>query len=291
MNATAKPVRERAADTAKLLRALANEQRLLILCHLRQQGEVSAGALARLLGMERSALSQHLARMRAEDLIVQSRDGRVLRYRLNAALDARLPALLDSICVAGSADDPAASRTARAATVVSLAFDTALGPNIAPPDLVRGPAIMGAGHFRALPDVTYAPDTTATYKALFAVSPASKDPTQVHPALDRVARAVNTYVYAGVPAGHLKFAVVIYGQATAVVLDDTHYAEAFDVPNPNLPVLHELQAHGVDIAVCAQAIASLHYEHAWMDPRAVPVLSALSLIIELGQQGYVLVQL
>ncbi|HEX7325248.1 MAG TPA: metalloregulator ArsR/SmtB family transcription factor [Rhodanobacteraceae bacterium] len=291
MNAIAKPVRERAADTAKLLRALANDQRLLILCHLRQQGEVSAGALARLLGMERSALSQHLARMRAEDLIVQSRDGRVLRYRLNAALDARLPALLDSICAAGSTEDPGANRTARAATAVSLAFDAALGSTVAPPDLVRGPAIMGAGQFRALPDVAYAPDPAATYKALFATSVASRDPARVHPALDRVARVVNTFTYTGVPAGHLKFAVVIYGQATAAVLDDTHYAKLFDVSNPNLPVLHALQAHGVDVAVCAQAVVNLHYERTWIDPHVVPVLSALSRIIELGQQGYVLVQL
>lgn len=291
MNVIAKPVRERAADTAKLLRALANDQRLLILCHLRQEGEVSAGALARLLGMERSALSQHLARMRAENLIVQSRDGRVLRYRLNAALDARLPALLDNICAAGATEDTVENRTARAATVVSLAFDTALGPAVAPPDLMHGPAVVSAGHFRAVPDVTYAPDPAATYKALFALTLASKDPAKVHPAFDRVARAINTYAYSGVSVDHLKFAVVVYGPAVATVLDQAHYEKLFGVPNPNLAVLHELQAHGVDIAVCVQALANLRYERAWVDRHVVPVLSALSLIIELGQQGYVLVQL
>lgn len=291
MNAIAKPIRERAADTARLLRALANDQRLLILCHLRQQGEVSAGALARLLGVERSALSQHLARMRVENLIVQSRDGRVLRYRLNADLDARLPALLDNICAAGPTEDPAAGRPARAANIISLAFDAALGPVVEPPDLVRGPAIVGAGRFRALPDVSYTPDPAATYKALFAMTAAGKDPAKVHPAFDRVARAVNTYAYTGVSVDHLKFAVVVYGPATASVLDDAHYEKLFGVPNPNLSVLHELQAHGVDIAVCAQAMMNLHYERAWIDEKVVPVLSALSLIIELGQKGYVLVQL
>ena len=56
-----------AADAAKLLRALANERRLMILCQL-SGGERTVGALLPLIGVSQSALSQHLAVLRADGL-------------------------------------------------------------------------------------------------------------------------------------------------------------------------------------------------------------------------------
>lgn len=72
----------KAADLADILRALANERRLMILCKLVEWGEGSVNALAEAVGLSQSALSQHLAKMRAEGLVRFRRDGQTLWYRI-----------------------------------------------------------------------------------------------------------------------------------------------------------------------------------------------------------------
>jgi len=71
-----------AAEVADVLRALANERRLMILCKLVEWGEGSVNALAEAVGLSQSALSQHLAKMRAEGLIAYRRESQTLWYRI-----------------------------------------------------------------------------------------------------------------------------------------------------------------------------------------------------------------
>lgn len=66
---------------ARLLKLLASEQRLLILCRL-IDGEASVGDLADHVGLAQSATSQHLAKMRAEGLVATRREGQTIFYRL-----------------------------------------------------------------------------------------------------------------------------------------------------------------------------------------------------------------
>ena len=69
-----------AAEAAKLLRALGNERRLMILCQL-TEGERSVGELQLLVGLSQSALSQHLAVLRDEGVVATRRDAQVIWYR------------------------------------------------------------------------------------------------------------------------------------------------------------------------------------------------------------------
>ncbi|WP_448585820.1 ArsR/SmtB family transcription factor [Thermaurantiacus sp.] len=78
-----------AAAAARLLRALASEPRLLILCKL-TAGEASVSALLPATGLSQSALSQHLARLRAEGLVATRRSGTSILYRLADPTAARL---------------------------------------------------------------------------------------------------------------------------------------------------------------------------------------------------------
>ena len=71
-----------ATMVAGLLRALANERRLMLLCELVEWGEASVGALAEAAGLSQSATSQHLAKMREEGLVAFRRDGQTLWYRI-----------------------------------------------------------------------------------------------------------------------------------------------------------------------------------------------------------------
>lgn len=71
-----------ATETAALLKALGNESRLVILCHL-SQGECSVGDLQAELPLSQSALSQHLARLRRDGLVRDRRHARNIFYSLS----------------------------------------------------------------------------------------------------------------------------------------------------------------------------------------------------------------
>lgn len=86
-----------AADAAALLKALSNEHRLLILCHLISEGEQPVGALVERVGLSQSALSQHLARLREEGLVAFRREAQTLHYRVADPRAGRLLELLRDI--------------------------------------------------------------------------------------------------------------------------------------------------------------------------------------------------
>jgi DNA-binding transcriptional ArsR family regulator len=71
-------------NVAVFLTALANEKRLLILDQLLKQ-EMSVGALARFANISQSALSQHLAKLRALELVSTRRDAQTIYYAVSSA--------------------------------------------------------------------------------------------------------------------------------------------------------------------------------------------------------------
>lgn len=73
--------RERAGEAARLLRTMSNEHRLMILCRL-GEGEMSAGELLGGTTLSQSALSQHLAVLREDDLVATRREGQSIYYRI-----------------------------------------------------------------------------------------------------------------------------------------------------------------------------------------------------------------
>ena len=72
----------RAAAVAGIVRALANERRLMILCKLVEWGEATVSTLAEAVDLSPSALSQHLAKMRDEGIVAFRRESRTLWYRI-----------------------------------------------------------------------------------------------------------------------------------------------------------------------------------------------------------------
>lgn len=71
---------KQAVEVAAILRALANERRLMILCRLVECGEDNVSSLAQAVGLSQSALSQHLAKMRDEGLVAFRRESQTLWY-------------------------------------------------------------------------------------------------------------------------------------------------------------------------------------------------------------------
>lgn len=70
-----------AAAAADLLKGLANPHRLQVLCVL-GEGEMSVGALNERIALSQSALSQHLAVLRADGLVDTRRESQTIYYRV-----------------------------------------------------------------------------------------------------------------------------------------------------------------------------------------------------------------
>lgn len=85
-----KTLEEQSEKASSLLKALANEKRLMIVCIL-QQGEKNVGELEQKVGLSQSALSQHLARLRRDGIVDTRREAQTIYYSLK---DKAVPKLL-----------------------------------------------------------------------------------------------------------------------------------------------------------------------------------------------------
>ncbi|HET6349224.1 MAG TPA: metalloregulator ArsR/SmtB family transcription factor [Candidatus Krumholzibacteria bacterium] len=66
---------------ARVLKALANPARLMIVDRL-SRGECSSGELTRLVGLDQTTVSKHLAVLRSHGIVDDRREGSVVYYRL-----------------------------------------------------------------------------------------------------------------------------------------------------------------------------------------------------------------
>lgn len=88
----------KAREASEFLKALAQESRLLILCAL-AGGEKSVGELESFLSQRQSTVSQQLARLRLENLVVARREGATIYYRLaNDRVRTMLAAVHETFC-------------------------------------------------------------------------------------------------------------------------------------------------------------------------------------------------
>ncbi len=74
-------IRAKATQAAELLKAMSNENRLLILCHLGEQ-EMSVNELNGYIDLSQSSLSQHLARLRNDGLVKTRRESQTIYYSI-----------------------------------------------------------------------------------------------------------------------------------------------------------------------------------------------------------------
>ena len=93
---TRERMRPHAEAAADLLRALANEQRLLVLCML-ADAEMTVGELNAALPLSQSALSQHLAVLRESGIVATRKQGLSVYYSMKPGPAARVVATLHSI--------------------------------------------------------------------------------------------------------------------------------------------------------------------------------------------------
>lgn len=99
----------KASEVAAILKAVANERRLILLCKLVELGEVNVGSLAEAVGLSQSALSQHLTVLKDQGIVDYRAESQTLWYRI---ADPRILALFSTLqglfCPPGDARTTAA---------------------------------------------------------------------------------------------------------------------------------------------------------------------------------------
>jgi ArsR family transcriptional regulator, virulence genes transcriptional regulator len=90
---TMKDMLQQSSQAALFLKALSNENRLMILCHLLDK-ELSVTALNEKLPLSQSALSQHLAILRKDGLVNTRRESQTIFYMIG---DSRVKELIQTL--------------------------------------------------------------------------------------------------------------------------------------------------------------------------------------------------
>lgn len=84
----------RVQEAAEVLKAMSSETRLKIMCAL-STGEQPVNRLAELTSQSQSAVSQHLAKLRAAGLVSSRRDGQTIYYRCQPGI---AQDIIDTLC-------------------------------------------------------------------------------------------------------------------------------------------------------------------------------------------------
>ena len=101
----AEPIDRNLKRASSVLKAMSNQHRLRVLCHL-VSGEKSVGELELIVGLSQSALSQHLARLRREHLVKTRRQAQTIFYTLDGDEAPRLIEALYEIFGEGERESP-----------------------------------------------------------------------------------------------------------------------------------------------------------------------------------------
>lgn len=89
---------DQAKRASRFLKALSHDTRLLILCLL-TEGEKAVGEIELILGLPQAVVSQQLARLRQDQIVVARRDGRQVFYSLaDKNVAAIMSALYEAFC-------------------------------------------------------------------------------------------------------------------------------------------------------------------------------------------------
>lgn len=154
------------------------------------------------------------------------------------------------------------------------------------------PVIAGYGKVHPRPDAAVQPDPAVDYRIFVRVTDDGKHPDAPMRALDRLARLVNLMGVAKVPPSHVHIVALLDGESSLAATNDATYQRFTKVArNPNRAIVHALRQAGVELLVCAQALASENLPDSAVGPEVTVTLSALTDMVVYGQKGYTQVEL
>lgn len=148
------------------------------------------------------------------------------------------------------------------------------------------PVIKSTGGIYAMPEATVLPDPDLDYRLVVDVVSGAELPDSVGQGLYRVARMINLFAVAGVPAPKMDVVLALHGGATYGVMNNDAYRERYGVNNPNLKLLQELKQAGVRITVCGQSLIGREVAIDSVAPEVEIATSMLTTVAMYQMKGY-----
>ena len=130
------------------------------------------------------------------------------------------------------------------------------------------------------------PDKTKEYRIVIDLKASNDNFDQPNKGLVNIARMLNLYGVGGVPKENLKIAVAVHYTATPTILNNVGYQKKYGVDNPNLELIKQLNAAGVDLYVCGQSLVARKYAFEDVNPNVTTALSMLTVVTEHTMEGY-----
>lgn len=150
----------------------------------------------------------------------------------------------------------------------------------------RNPVIAPYGKIMPAPNAAMQPDPKLDYRVVFSISRAPPAPGKLNSSVERVARFVNLLAAGGVKPENRHIIAVVHGPATELVLDHRAFRARHRVENPNIALIEALGRAGVEVHVCAQALAGQKIASSDVSPLVVTDLSALTTLTTLQLKGW-----
>lgn len=148
------------------------------------------------------------------------------------------------------------------------------------------PIIKEADGFFVIRNAAMQPDRNRIYKAIYDATKASKDSSEILPALNMAGSELNALGVCGIPVSHAKFVVVFHGAALQGILDNEHYKQKYGIDNPNLQVLSELKKVGVKLFVCGQNLLAENIDFKTVSRDVTIASDALIVLMSFQNDGY-----
>ncbi len=171
--------------------------------------------------------------------------------------------------------------TAASLLILALASQSVLADALLPP------AVPGYGMVTPVEGAREKPDPAMDYKVVLNATKggAADSPP---PFLDKAAKVANLLAQSGVPPEHRHIVVILQGGATTAVLNDKGLKARSMKRNPSTELIARLNAAGVSVRVCGQALAGAGIERDEVLPGVQVDLSALTTVAALQLRGYAL---
>ncbi len=135
-------------------------------------------------------------------------------------------------------------------------------------------------------DITFPVAKDVQYRLAWAVRIAPDSAGRVLPDLKKPANFLYLAGIHGIPTANIRLAVVISGPATAAVMKNEAYKAANGVDNASAAILEALNAAGVEIVVCGEALIAKRISRGDVLPFVKVAPTAAMALATLGAQGY-----
>lgn len=152
--------------------------------------------------------------------------------------------------------------------------------------LVKGSFLSGV---IPVEDITSKPDPAKQVKLIFDFTQSTstgKQATKINEGLEEVARILNLHIASGVKKEKLKAVIIFHSGSILSVLSNEFYQQKYQSNNPNLDMLGQLNAAGVEMIICGQSLALREIEHRLLLPQVKIALAAKTTLTKYHGEGY-----